>query len=220
MRFMLFVYPAENRPGPHARARPGDEQVQRGARQGRRAPRARRADPPSTATRLTFSGGDRPTVTDGPFTEAKELVGGYWIIQARSQEEAVEWASRAPVGDGTIEVRQIAEAADYTPEVAEAAGCRRIRPSRPARSSPGARLPAAEAQRARAQIEAIWRIESARVIATVARMVRDVGLAEDLAQDAVVVALERWPSTGIPPNPGAWLTATAKHRAIDLMRRG
>ena len=50
-------------------------------------------------------------------------------------------------------------------------------------------------------------------------MVRDVGLAEDLAQDAVVVALERWPATGIPPNPGGWLTATAKHRAIDLMRR-
>ena len=75
------------------------------------------------------------------------------------------------------------------------------------------------AQGTRAQIDAIWRIESARVIATVARMVRDVGLAEDLAQDAVVVALERWPSTGIPPNPGAWLTATAKHRAIDLMRR-
>ena len=72
---------------------------------------------------------------------------------------------------------------------------------------------------ARAQIDAIWRIESARVIATVARMVRDVGLAEDLAQDAVVIALERWPETGVPPNPGAWLTATAKHRAIDLMRR-
>jgi RNA polymerase sigma factor (sigma-70 family) len=57
------------------------------------------------------------------------------------------------------------------------------------------------------------------VIATVARMVRDVGLAEDLAQDAIVVALERWPETGIPPNPGAWLTATAKHRAVDHMRR-
>jgi RNA polymerase sigma-70 factor, ECF subfamily len=71
----------------------------------------------------------------------------------------------------------------------------------------------------RARIDAIWRIESARVIATVARMVRDVGLAEDLAQDAFVVALERWPATGIPPNPGGWLTATAKHRAIDLMRR-
>ena len=80
-------------------------------------------------------------------------------------------------------------------------------------------MPTAQAHGTRAQIDAIWRIESARVIATVAHMVRDVGLAEDLAQDAVVVALERWPSTGVPPNPGAWLTATAKHRAIDLMRR-
>ncbi len=69
------------------------------------------------------------------------------------------------------------------------------------------------------QIDAIWRIESGRVIATVARMTGDVGLAEDVAHDAVVAALERWPSSGIPPNPGAWLTTTAKHRAIDLMRR-
>jgi RNA polymerase sigma factor (sigma-70 family) len=70
-----------------------------------------------------------------------------------------------------------------------------------------------------AAIDAIWRIESARVIATVARLVRDVGLAEDLAQDAVLAAVEQWPQNGIPPNPGAWLTTTAKHRAIDLMRR-
>jgi RNA polymerase sigma factor (sigma-70 family) len=68
-------------------------------------------------------------------------------------------------------------------------------------------------------IEAVWRIESARVIAVVARMVRDVGLAEELAQDALVIALEKWPETGIPPNPGGWLTSTAKHRAIDLTRR-
>ena len=70
------------------------------------------------------------------------------------------------------------------------------------------------------QIEAIFRIESAKVIAAVARMVRDVGLAEEVAQDALVAALERWPEAGIPDNPGAWLTATAKHRAIDLVRRG
>lgn len=69
-------------------------------------------------------------------------------------------------------------------------------------------------------IDAVWRIESARLIAGLARMVRDVGLAEDLAQDALVVALERWPESGIPDNPGAWLMATAKHRAIDVMRRG
>jgi RNA polymerase sigma factor (sigma-70 family) len=67
-------------------------------------------------------------------------------------------------------------------------------------------------------IDAVWRIESARLIAGLARIVRDVGLAEELAQDALVVALERWPESGIPDNPGAWLMATAKHRAIDLFR--
>ncbi len=68
-------------------------------------------------------------------------------------------------------------------------------------------------------IEAVWRIEGARVIAGLARMVHDLGLAEELAQDALVIALEQWPETGIPPNPGAWLMSTAKHRAIDLVRR-
>jgi len=68
-------------------------------------------------------------------------------------------------------------------------------------------------------IEAVWRIESAKLIAGLARIVRDVGLAEDLAQDALVIALERWPEMGIPNNPGAWLMATAKHRAIDRIRR-
>ena len=68
-------------------------------------------------------------------------------------------------------------------------------------------------------IDAVWRIESAKLIAGIARLVRDVGIAEDLAQDALVAALERWPETGIPDNPGAWLMATAKHRAIDQLRR-
>jgi len=68
-------------------------------------------------------------------------------------------------------------------------------------------------------IDAVWRIESARVIAGLARIVRDVGLAEELAQDALVTALERWPTTGVPDNPGAWLMATAKNRAIDRLRR-
>jgi RNA polymerase sigma factor (sigma-70 family) len=68
-------------------------------------------------------------------------------------------------------------------------------------------------------IDAIWKIESPRLIATIARMVRDVGLAEELAQDALVVALEQWPAAGVPDNPGAWLTQTAKHRAIDRIRR-
>ena len=68
-------------------------------------------------------------------------------------------------------------------------------------------------------IEAVWRIESARIIAGLTRIVRDVGLAEELAQDALVAALQQWPESGIPDNPGAWLMATAKHRAIDTFRR-
>jgi RNA polymerase sigma factor (sigma-70 family) len=68
-------------------------------------------------------------------------------------------------------------------------------------------------------IDAVWRIESARLIAGLARIVGDVGLAEDLAQDALVAALEQWPESGVPDNPGAWLMATAKHRAIDQLRR-
>jgi RNA polymerase sigma factor (sigma-70 family) len=69
-------------------------------------------------------------------------------------------------------------------------------------------------------IDAVWRIESARIIAGLTRIVRDVGVAEELAQDALVAALEQWPESGIPDNPGAWLMGTAKHRAIDFLRRG
>jgi RNA polymerase sigma-70 factor, ECF subfamily len=68
-------------------------------------------------------------------------------------------------------------------------------------------------------VEAVWRIESPRLIAGLARLVRDVGLAEDLAQEALVAALEQWPESGVPDNPGAWLMATARHRAIDRLRR-
>jgi len=77
-------------------------------------------------------------------------------------------------------------------------------------------MTASDAQRT---IDAVWRIESAKLIAGLVRIVRDVGLAEELAQDALVAALERWPDSGIPDNPGAWLMATAKHRAIDHFRR-
>ena len=69
-------------------------------------------------------------------------------------------------------------------------------------------------------IDAVWRIESARLIAGLARMVRDVGLAEEIAQDVLVTALERWPESGVPDNPGAWLMAAAKNRAVDHLRRG
>jgi RNA polymerase sigma factor (sigma-70 family) len=70
-----------------------------------------------------------------------------------------------------------------------------------------------------ARIEAVWRLESARIVAGLARLVRDVGAAEELAQDALVTALEEWPVKGVPPNPGGWLMLTAKHRAVDRLRR-
>ncbi len=75
------------------------------------------------------------------------------------------------------------------------------------------------ASRTNESIEAVYRIESARIIAGVTRIVRDVGIAEELAQDALVAALQQWPRSGVPMNPGAWLMATARHRAIDLVRR-
>ncbi|MFF2777780.1 RNA polymerase sigma factor [Streptomyces sp. NPDC058052] len=71
----------------------------------------------------------------------------------------------------------------------------------------------------RSTLETVFRMESARIIATVTRIVRDVGIAEEIAQDALVAALEQWPRSGVPDSPGAWLTATAKHRAVDLVRR-
>ena len=77
--------------------------------------------PPSMGARVSFSGG-RPTVTDGPFAEAKEVIGGYWLIQVRSKDEAVEWARRAPMSDNEIiEVRQVQEMADFPPDVQQAA---------------------------------------------------------------------------------------------------
>jgi RNA polymerase sigma-70 factor (ECF subfamily) len=75
------------------------------------------------------------------------------------------------------------------------------------------------ADQVRPSVEAVWRIESPKLVAALTRMVRDIGVAEDLAQDALVAALEQWPASGIPRNAGAWLMATAKHRAIDYFRR-
>ena len=78
--------------------------------------------PPSEAARVSFAGGT-PTVTDGPFAESKEVVGGYWMIQVRSRDEAIQWATRCPAGPNeTIEVRQVFEMSEFPPEVQEAVG--------------------------------------------------------------------------------------------------
>jgi hypothetical protein len=77
--------------------------------------------PPSSGARVSFSGG-KPTVTDGPFAEAKEVVGGYWMIQVKSREEAIEWAKRCPASDNeVIELRRVQEMSDFSPDVQQAA---------------------------------------------------------------------------------------------------
>jgi hypothetical protein len=79
---------------------------------------------PNEAVRVQFPSGKAPVVTDGPFTEAKEMVGGYWLIDVKSQEEAIEWAKRCPIGEGAaeIEVRQVFEMSEFPPELQAAAG--------------------------------------------------------------------------------------------------
>ena len=142
-------------------------------------------------------------------------------------DEAIEWVKRDPEPDRRggrdrdppgVRGRGLRRRADARAARAGASGC--------AQQTRGAAGVAGARRRSRwrrvtstATIDAVWRIESARLIAGLARMVRDVGVAEDLAQDALVAALEQWPESGVPDNPGAWLMATAKHRAIDRMRR-
>ena len=157
---------------------------------------------------------------DGPFAETKELIAGFWLIQVKSKEEAIEWVKRCPNpmdGESEIEIRQVFEAEDFGERVhARAQG---------AGGAPAAHRSAAEPVAVTARATRIARSTRSggssrpRLIAGLARIVRDVGLAEELAQDALVAALEQWPESGVPDNPGAWLMATAKHRAIDLLRR-
>ena len=124
MRFMMIMIPnipdeADWTPNPEAVAamsRYNEELTKAGVLLGLDG-----LHPAGKGARVAFSGGTA-TVTDGPFTEAKELIGGYWLIQAKSKEEAVEWASRCPAADGdVIEVRQVYEMSDFPPEVQEAA---------------------------------------------------------------------------------------------------
>jgi hypothetical protein len=88
--------------------------------------------PAENGARVSFGGGGKPTVTDGPYAEAKEIVGGYWVIDVRSKEEAVQWASRAPMNDGdVIEVRQVFELSDFPADVQEAGRLSELPPEQP-----------------------------------------------------------------------------------------
>ncbi|MFN8653848.1 MAG: YciI family protein [Gemmatimonadales bacterium] len=126
MRFMMLVIPKGYETAPVGAA-PDAEAVARMMRYNESLQKAGvllaldGLHPPAAGARVSFEGG-KPKVTDGPFTEAKEVVGGYWMIQVKSREEAIEWARRAPMGPNEIiEVRQVQEMADFPPDVREAA---------------------------------------------------------------------------------------------------
>ena len=126
MRFMMLMIPKgyeKARRGRHARPRGRcrHDEVQRVPAEGRRAARARWPSP-ALHGRAHLVRGGKPKVTDGPFAEAKEVIGGYWMIQVKSKEEAIEWATRCPASDDeVIEVRQVQEMSEFPPEVQEAA---------------------------------------------------------------------------------------------------
>lgn len=126
MRFMLLVIPKGYESAPPGTA-PDPKAVERMMKYNEALQKAGvllaldGLHPPSMGARMSFKGG-KPTVTDGPFAEAKEIVGGYWLIQVKSRAEAIEWARRAPMSDNEIiEVRQVQEMADFPPEVQRAA---------------------------------------------------------------------------------------------------
>ena len=169
--------------------------------------------PSSKGKRVAVDADGNTTVIDGPFAETKELVAGYSIWEVASMDEAVEWVKRSPLRDSVVELRKILDADDFGRVLrGRDRGGRRARRARVRRQA----VVTSATQQA---IDAVWRIESARLIAGLARVVRDVGLAEDLAQDALVAALEQWPESGVPDNPGAWLMAVARRRGVDTIRR-
>ncbi len=168
----------------------------------------------SVATATTVRVVDGKTITtDGPFAETKETLGGFYLVEAADLDEAIAYAAMIPGAvNGCIEVRPVwdysrAEAAE---PAAAAAGQLTI--ADPAASPPGA-------EAARAVVDRLFRDEQGRAVATLIRVTGDFDLAEEAVQDAFIAALETWPVRGVPDNPGAWITTTARNRAIDRLRR-
>ena len=126
-------------------------------------------------------------VTDGPFAETKEQLGGFYVLDCKDLDEAIDWAAKIPgAQSGCVEVRPVIQYDVVAPDAA---------------------------------IDRLFRRESGRAVATLIRVLGDFDLAEEAVQEAWVVALERWPRDGVPRNPGAWITTTARNRAIDRLRR-
>ena len=140
------------------------------------------------------------SVTDGPFAETKEQLSGIILIEAPDLDDAIRVASRIPSANlGTIEVRPVWELT-------------RSEPHRPATDGP-------VGDQIRERVDALYRSDSRRVLATLIRLLGDFDLAEEALHDAFAAAVERWPASGVPANPRAWLVSTGRFKAIDSLRR-
>ena len=173
-------------------------------------------DSTTTATTVRVADG-RTITTDGPFAETKETLGGFYLVEAADLDEAIGYAAMIPRRpDGCIEVRPVW---DYNRAVAtrRRARPRQRRPATDARGRDAGRRPARRPPDA--VVDRLFREEQGRAVATLIRVTGDFDLAEEAVQDAFIAALETWPVRGVPDNPGAWITTTARNRAIDRLRR-
>jgi RNA polymerase sigma-70 factor, ECF subfamily len=161
---------------------------------------------PESATVVRQSGRDF-LLTDGPYTETKEHLAGFWIINAADLDEALEWAKlTAAAQQRPVEVRPL-----FDGDLDDA-----IEAPRPTRSE---RIRAVTMNSGAVTVDAVFRREYGRCVATLIRLLGDIDAAEEAVQEAFTVAVGRWPSDGLPPNPGAWIVTTARNRAIDRLRR-
>ena len=154
--------------------------------------------PTTTATTVRVRDGER-NVTDGPFAETKEQLGGFYVLDVKDLDEAIEWAAKIP--DRPVRIGR------------DQAGAR-LRRRREHRRA-GDRLTEAKPE----LVDRVFRAESGRATASLIRVLGDFDLAEDAVQEAFVAAMQAWPERGIPDNPGAWITTTARNKAIDRLRR-
>ena len=150
--------------------------------------------------------GGRRQVSDGPFIETKEQLGGFVFLEVRDLDEAMQWAERMPWNtDGcSTEIRPIMDYEAYGARVAT-----RLRGARRVLSEPAAA----------SAVDRLFREHFGRAVAALIRAVGDWDLAEEAVQDAFATALERWPRDGVPHDPAAWIVAVARNRAIDRLRR-
>ena len=157
----------------------------------------------ATATTVEVTDSGERLVTDGPYAESKEQVGGFYLLECKDLDEALEWGKKIPLQGGHIEVRPVMDYGEGYEDPSDGEG----------------RGGVVAALIERQVVDRLFRHESGRAVASLIRVLGDFDLAEEAVQEAFAVALERWPSDGVPDNPGAWITRVARNKAIDRLRR-